>query len=124
MLAVRERNRGGTVVDGPPLTPGGSVLMQSKHGISVPRSLIEDCADYAGLDPEVAIRDDYSGRGMYHATCLGIVYDRLGDLLGFVAGLIANDEDHLEWISRVRQDNMGMSMIAYWPGVSIAEDER
>jgi hypothetical protein len=78
MLAVRERFRGGTVVDGPPPTPGGSVLMQPKHGISVPRSLIEDC----------------------------------------------DDEDHLEWISRVRQDNMGMSMIAYWPGVSIAEDDR
>lgn len=88
---------------------------------SISRHTLEDAADYADLDPDADIRTNYSGRGMFGKTCLGLVYDSLSDLLVFVAYLAREDEDHLDWISRVRQDSMGMSTIAYWPSVSVEE---
>jgi hypothetical protein len=89
----------------------------------IPLDMLEDVADYAGLDPDEAIRTNYSGRGMYGRQCLGLVYDSLSELLGFVAYFANENMDHLDWISGVRQDSMGRSMIAYWPNVGVGEDE-
>lgn len=93
---------------------------------TVPREKIEAAMYEAGLD-ESALRDDYSGRGMYGDECFGIVTDGPGLLLQFAVALAAqsdpdNDEFDVEvmgWIAGVREDSMGLSTIYYWPGVVV-----
>jgi hypothetical protein len=79
------------------------------------------------------IRTDYSGRGMYGNTCLGIV---LGDGVtpiqvgvALVEALTADsdDQDSVEsaWqtantiAGRARMDSMGLGSIVYFPGVTV-----
>jgi hypothetical protein len=77
-------------------------------------------ADQAGFDPETAIRENYSGRGMYGTECVGVT-GSTAELVAFVVTLttILNDNgDDADWVTNVRQDSMGLQTIWYWPGVT------
>jgi hypothetical protein len=52
---------------------------------------------------------DYSGRGMFGKTCLGVVgsMQDLDTLLSEIKGSAQG----------LRKDNMGMDYIYYWPGI-------
>lgn len=78
----------------------------------------------AGLD-EDALRDDYSGRAMYGETCMGIVTGNVGQVLEFAVACAARagSMDPQEWIGRACEDNMGRSMITYWPGVTVTGED-
>lgn len=79
-----------------------------------------DVAYDAGLD-EDAVRADYSGRGMYGDTCVGIVGSP-GELTAYVAALaVTLETDGLDWswIGSVSQDSMGLDMIWYWRGLTV-----
>lgn len=68
---------------------------------------------------ESALYDDYSGRGMYGATCLGIV-GSTGDAAKFLIALaFEGDEAALSLAAYTRTDDMGMSMITYWPNAQV-----
>lgn len=86
------------------------------------------------LDPEEDVRVDYSGRGMYGASCFGIVTDDPGLLLKLGAalqGLYLVEElrgelarELLEAMSAsVSQDSMGLSSIVYFPRVHVELDD-
>ena len=62
------------------------------------------------------IRTDYSGRGMFGDTCVGIVLKDEGDLFQFARLL---DDDLAELLDNPRWDSMGLREIAYWPGCSV-----
>lgn len=64
-------------------------------------------------------RGDYSGRGMYGATCVGIVMNP-SDLLTLGANISALDDQELRvWLmNRYSTDSMGYDTIVYWPGVT------
>lgn len=78
----------------------------------------------AGLD----VRPDYSGRGMYGASCVGFVVEE-SELLPTVAELVAysvtddNDDEQAQLVKlfhRVRTDSMGRdSVIVYFPSVQV-----
>lgn len=86
-------------------------------------------------DEEVGaqVRDDYSGRGMYGTTCIGVV---IGDLrflpaitaeLAYIVGELAPSDDitaltEFLWELPTETDSMGRSTIVYWPNVRIAND--
>jgi hypothetical protein len=86
----------------------------------------------AQFDPDIDIRDDYSGRGMYgrHGRhCIGYVGD---DPLRFgfeLAVLLADDpygdsgvddvRDAIDSMGCVVSDSMGCDTIWYWPDVSV-----
>jgi len=83
--------------------------------------LIED-TEYEG------IHYDYSGRGMYGSTCLGVTTCSPAGVPGAVVARAARrladlDEAGLTLVSladllaRASQDSMGMSTIIYWPGL-------
>lgn len=76
-------------------------------------------ADNAGLE-ESAVRHNYSGRAMYGKECLGLVYDNLDELLMFYGHLLLMT-DLTDQLVGTRTDNMGRSMIAYWPSVQVNE---
>ena len=102
------------------------------------RKLYDALGEISDLD----LRDDYSGRGMYGATCFGIVtgslatvakeFDRaLCDVISACASYepevnaIAEEAEELRDMDIFRgycQDSMGLDYIVYFPGVTV-EDE-
>lgn len=51
--------------------------------------------------------DDYSGRGMFGKTCVGIITDTAITTIGLVG------------IPGAKIDNMGKQYIVYWPKLSV-----
>jgi len=96
---------------------------------------LREAAYDADLEPEEAIMNDYSGRAMYGDTCLGIVADseaKVVEVLFRYASRVAWRADDAETVaeslddmaslvSGMRTDSMGLSMIAYFPGVGLRE---
>lgn len=76
---------------------------------------------------EYELREGYSGRGMNGKTCAGIVIDvdqlpRVYFAIGTAAGFAEADEHDsqppIDWeglLNGTAVDNMGRSMIVYWP---------
>lgn len=72
----------------------------------------------------VDIRTDYSGRFMFGKNCIGITHDKNDEItVAMAVKDIINDldapEDEKDWliqqISRPSHDNMGLSVISYYP---------
>lgn len=87
----------------------------------------QDTLDSISLDLpfDYEWREDYSGRGMYGKTCLGIVTDASLWKLHSAIAEVASYDDSLSALSDNEPcvDDMGLSNIYYWPNVSvIAED--
>ena len=86
--------------------------------------LLEELAFDAGGD----VRATYSGRNMYGATCAGIVLRNTTDLITlgcsiqalYLGGKLEADI-HSELTSGAQLDDMGRSLIVYWPNVSVEE---
>ena len=76
------------------------------------------------------IRSDYSGRGMFGKSCVGVVVSSMGDFVSGVVNLVqdvAEDSDHplaemVPQLKRMSTDNMGYDTIVYWPGVMVEDD--
>lgn len=87
---------------------------------TVSRITIEDALARADLD-EDAIYEDYSGRGMYGASCFGITHAGAREVLAFIAHLATIDEEAaLLLAERATEDSMGRGTITYFPGVDLA----
>lgn len=71
------------------------------------------CEDYG-----YAYRDDYSGRGMYGNTCVGITCDNpvqaAMELMAYLADSI-EPADALDILGTPQVDSMGCSQILYFP---------
>jgi len=102
--------------------------------LTFPRQYIAQALDEIGEDPETTIRDDYSGRGMYGATCAALVLDT--SVMTFTAQLAAvisleiDDADEREdamnalinMADNATTDSMGRSStILYFPGWEFAD---
>lgn len=81
------------------------------------RAEVESALMNADLAPEDALRESYSGRGMYGEPCFGIVVDRIGEALMFAAEAYGMGLD-LD-LSRAKMDGMGHGTIVYFPGHTI-----
>lgn len=76
-----------------------------------------------------AIREDYSGRGMYGAACFALVGEQKEFMKFFVAlAFIANNrpwdenfhQDYItDLIDAARFDDMGLAKVMYFPGWSL-----
>lgn len=80
--------------------------------------LIRDFCENEGHD----YRGDYSGRFMYGRTCVGVVTDE--NVIALTVALFRHlidegmDADIVEDLLKdARTDNMGLSMIVYWPNI-------
>lgn len=89
--------------------------------MQVSREMILAALEQAGLDEE-AVYDGYSGRCMYGATCFGIVAQP-HDFALFCAAVGASSDDWEYWINDLREDQLGLSMIWYWPGHTLDKSE-
>lgn len=106
----------------------------------IPRELVEEAIDGVEMDLEEALREDYSGRGMYSGKCFGIVHDFQSQILRFILyleravtdeidrsireGRMATVERELvdELVESVSSDSMGFSKITYFPGFTVGDD--
>ena len=75
---------------------------------------------------DVEVREDYSGRGMYGATCIGFVLSGGASELALGAAIVqAGQEEDLEdglveyLMRRAAHDSMGRDRIVYFPGVAV-----
>lgn len=119
---------------------------------TIPRRWVEAALDNMGQDPEDAIRDNYSGRGMYGDTCLGFTLDSTAqiatlsaelcrqamfDATGVTVGSAVTAEDAVAGVETdaetgidivvnlfdaAREDSMGRGVIVYFPGWELVED--
>ena len=93
----------------------------SKELGSVIREVAEDC--------DIQIHDDYSGRYMYGATCLGLSLEGSASSLfaAFIRGLKNADnhtmEEAAEMFDDMKTDNLGLGTILYFPGWKFDESE-
>ena len=96
--------------------------------IEIPRQLIEEALINANLEPDEALRVEYSGRVMYGGTTFGIVGSESDFALFLVELAYQEDPDEgndyaRNLAQRVRSDSMGRSdLIFYFPGATLAED--
>lgn len=69
-------------------------------------------------------RSDYSGRGMYGKTCIGFDLNHASDAmyLGAAIAQVMGLEGAL-LVGRARQDSMGLGIIVYFPGVTLAAQD-
>lgn len=80
-----------------------------------------DSIEHAAYDAEVTLRS-YSGRVMFGELCVGVSFDRIGDLTRFFVSLAAEDAPLAgKLCTLLRTDSLGLGQIAYWPGVSVPE---
>jgi len=97
--------------------------------------LVDATHEIMGLEEGegLSFRPDYSGRGMYESTCIGVV-GQMGSEIAFAfalvkvftdwrmmtEGMITDFDDITAFlVMNMRQDNMGRDMIYYWPGVRL-----
>lgn len=83
--------------------------------------------DLVNMDGD-QLREDYSGRGMYGHTCPAITADRHADVYAFMAALgatLAEDMDDpydaVELAGGTQVDQMGLGIVAYWPGLTLTD---
>lgn len=86
--------------------------------------LSEICSDSG----DVQFHNFYSGRGMYRKQCIGIVGDHsyINQVLGEAIKQCKDDPDFDEIVDALlnyKMDNMGLSLIAYWPELAPMDDE-
>jgi hypothetical protein len=73
---------------------------------------------------EIEVRDHYSGRGMYGASCPAVVCEPV-EWLRFITNIAADSEDtciteEADWlIEHFAYDSMGRSVVYYWPGLTL-----
>lgn len=69
------------------------------------------------------VRDDYSGRGMYGATCVAVVGDAatFADFIQAVTEVTGGAVRARSLASICRQDSMGFDTVYYWPGLTVAQ---
>jgi hypothetical protein len=89
--------------------------------VEIKKDDLAEAVEAAGLDPS-AVYWDYSGRGMYGATCFGIV-GSLSDAVKVLIGLAEQEtrnegdaENVRELVDLMRTDSMGPDSIVYFPG--------
>ena len=72
-----------------------------------------------------SVLSDYSGRGMFGATCLAITCSSLNDLIRTIlkaqelAGGPTDITDYILNGGNMRQDSLGRDMVYYFPGLSV-----
>jgi len=90
--------------------------------------LLKEASHASGAD----FREDYSGRGMFGKSCVGIVggniLEIVHEIVLCVSGEVSNLEEFqdeigeiLEELTNYREDSMGLDKIIYWPSIQFEE---
>jgi hypothetical protein len=101
------------------------------HNVQISRTDLDKVRDSledfcAGSYADVAVRHDYSGRGMYGATCIGVESSDTAAPAAFLY-LVAETLglDFLEFLGDLgpgESDSMGLSAITYWRGLTLLDE--
>jgi hypothetical protein len=92
---------------------------------------IVDALSVMGIE-DASVMTDYSGRAMYGAKCFGVVVDAPDFTVGAAMALMFAERDNQELDATdvmydlcraARTDNMGRSVIVYFPGYQVQGDD-
>ena len=88
--------------------------------ITIKRSDIVDILDMVNI-PEDAIREAYSGRGMYGKTCFGLDVDNHQAAYRFfaAAGQMLDEDVAVDLAESANWDSMGLGIIVYFPRITL-----
>jgi hypothetical protein len=89
---------------------------------TIDKSILEDACWDADLDPDEALRTDYSGRGMHRKSCVGLVHDSVDELIDFVTS-VRQEGGYEDALRGAVQDSMARSVITYWPRWTVTEED-
>jgi hypothetical protein len=100
----------------------------TKTSTTIPRELITNTLDAAGLD--TYIWDDYWGRGMFGGTYPAVSFNDVSELALFVFYLALEAADWDEpvanaaegMLSQTEVDSAGSGIVAYWPGYTFTKE--
>lgn len=90
---------------------------------------LQDVITRISGDCDITIHEDYSGRFMYGATCLGLSFEgSAGSLFAAFIRELENAEsstveEAAEMFDDMRSDNLGLGTIYYFPGWKFDESE-
>jgi hypothetical protein len=84
----------------------------------IDKTVVIDAMEGLAMDLGGEFRDDYSGRGMYGETCVGVVFDYRSDIYEFMFDVY---EETGYRLTAPAEDSMGISTIFYWPGLQRGE---
>lgn len=90
------------------------------------RYINRDDFEDAAYQIDADIRDDYSGRGMYGDTCIGVTFDQYGGNemeLGVLLGQKLDADDAYALARNARSDSMGLGTIIYFPNFKFEDEE-
>ena len=90
---------------------------------------LKEAIERISEDCDITIHEDYSGRFMYGATCLGLSFEgSAGSLFAAFIRELENAEsstveEAAEMFDDMRSDNLGLGTIYYFPGWKFEESE-
>lgn len=94
--------------------------------VELTRSQLDDALEIAQIFPEEdedVVRENYSGRGMYGRTCVGIVVGCTQLAFKFFAALamedVAGPDVAFQLAEQAQTDSMGRDMIVYFPRLTL-----
>jgi hypothetical protein len=89
----------------------------------ITRDELNEIIEMAELD-ESAVRENYSGRGMYGAECLGIAAESDDETLLFAlaVGQVLGFDRAFTVLRDSRSDSMGRGTITYFPRIKIEKE--
>ncbi len=85
--------------------------------LTISNELLEEISQ----EVDGSFRTDYSGRGMYGKSCVGIVAHSLLALGAAISRLVEDEELREELVSNSLTDSMGYDTIVYWPRVTSSD---
>lgn len=91
-----------------------SNVQRTKVGTSEHNAFVEALENVAEFVDGGSVRADYSGRGMYGAVCYGVKADNQGELAAEIGK---------HGLPQPKWDNMGLGVVAYWPGIEGAKNK-
>lgn len=85
-------------------------------------SAIEESDIGFGQDLDQILDYDYSGRGMYGRSCIGLRVDSMKQAVQVLVAVAEHDADLARLLAEeFTTDSLGMGIIAYFPGVQVAD---
>jgi hypothetical protein len=83
----------------------------------------DDNSFVSNFGGELSFYRDYSGRGMYGATCFGITVNSHASTTMFMLAVreVIGLEDTVYLASAMRSDSMGYDTIVYFPGWTLTD---
>lgn len=87
----------------------------------------EAIKNFISENEQYSLYENYSGRGMFGRTCLGVIVQRNDSFMDFIINLTRylddNDVDDIDFkLEGATYDNLGLDTVVYFPNIGGSHD--